>query len=327
MISIWKSFLIEQAANWNLPQDGQWKALFFNNYQPEQSNINLLWFHQGESEPRIVTKMCREPMVLTRESDNMFQVYHEIPDFMPRPLHFGKLGDFWTLWMEGVPGMPFNPDSDYSRTVLRLVGETVVKIHVATRKPASRYGAERHQRMVLDPLNTLSRYSSAAAVIKGAEQIAIEVSPNWVSALPVIPQHGDLCFGNLIAGKQRMYVLDWETYGLIDLPGCDLITFLLSPLLTTGKALELLPSNAQEDVPGLIDSYAKAIGLCASDFRLLLPLALANWFRSQLNDGHRGFADKLYKVVNQYFENRSVWEDTIFRESRFNSSSAPSSRR
>jgi hypothetical protein len=311
MISIWKSYLIEQAASWNLPKDDQWRFLFHNNYQPQQSYITLLWFHRGDIEPRVVTKICRAPDVLKREFENMQQVYPEIPNLMPRPLHFGKHGDFWTLWMDGVPGLRLNPESQDSAMILRSVAETVLKIHLAMRKPASGYGAERHRRMVLDPLETLSGFGSAPAVINGCQCIARQASPGWVNALPAIPQHGDFVFGNLISDKNGVYVIDWEAYGRIDLPLCDLFTFFTSPLLTTGSTPEIWSDDAKRQIPKLVESYATAIGLSASDLPLLFPLTLANWFRSQLDDGHRSFAEKLYKIVNLYFENRPLWEDAL----------------
>jgi hypothetical protein len=303
---------MEQAAGWNLPQDGPWRFLFHNNYHPHVSNIHLLWFHGKETAPCVVTKICREASVLTREFEGMQQVYREIPGLVPRPLYCGKQGGFWTLWMEGLRGSRFCLDTVYSPSVLCSIGQTVLKFHVGMRMPTSRYGADRHSRMVAEPLETLSRFGSAPAVIGGCQDLSREASPSWVGALPAIPQHGDFCFGNLFSDSRETRVLDFESFGLIDLPGVDLFTLLLSPLITASPAVELWPGEAKAQISRVIDSYARSIGLSATDLHLLFPLALANWLHVKLLDeGNRGFAEKLYRVANLCFENRRLWEDAI----------------
>ncbi|MGA7239753.1 MAG: phosphotransferase [Bryobacteraceae bacterium] len=312
MISVWRSFLIERAASWNLPQDGHWRFLFHNNYHPHVSYIHLLWFHGNETEPRVVAKICREPRVLAREFENMQQVYPEIPSLMPQPLHFGKQADFWVLWMEGVRGSRLSLDTVYSPSVLRSVVQMVLKFHVGVRRPTSKYGADRHRRLVEEPLEALSGFGSAPAVIGGCKDIAREASPSWVGTLPAIPQHGDFCLGNLVSDSRGTRILDWEVFGLIDLPCFDLFTFLLSPLLTSGPVADLWPDKVKAQIPQIIDSYAGSVVLSATDLRLLFPLALANWLHVQLlNDGNRGFAEKLYRIINLCFENRGLWEYAI----------------
>ncbi len=96
---------------------------------------------------------------------------------------------------------------------------------------------------------------------------------------------------------------------------CDFLTFLLSPLLMTGSPPEIWPDTVREQISRLVDSYAVTIGLSNTDLRLLFPLTLANWLRSQLNDGHRGFAEKLYRLVNLYFEDTGLWETAILPSS------------
>ena len=242
----------------------------------------------------------------------MQQVYPEIPSLMPQPLHFGKQADFWVLWMEGVRGSRLSLDTVYSPSVLRSVVQMVLKFHVGVRRPTSKYGADRHRRLVEEPLEALSGFGSAPAVIGGCKDIAREASPSWVGTLPAIPQHGDFCLGNLVSDSRGTRILDWEVFGLIDLPCFDLFTFLLSPLLTSGPVADLWPDKVKAQIPQIIDSYAGSVVLSATDLRLLFPLALANWLHVQLlNDGNRGFAEKLYRIINLCFENRGLWEYAI----------------
>src|SRR2546423_1772691 len=100
MMSRWKAFLLESAKQWDLPKGGEWSFLFNNNYHPHCSNLNLLWFHDGGQFPRVVTKLFHEPEIPKREFENLTRAYACAPSWIPKPLHFGYEGEFWTLWME-----------------------------------------------------------------------------------------------------------------------------------------------------------------------------------------------------------------------------------
>src|SRR3954453_18820119 len=125
MIEGWKSSLLERADEWGVPPSGQWSALFYNNYHPHVMNIDLLWFHNGETFPRVVTKLCREPEVPKREFENLRQVYATAGDRIPRPLHWGRHGSFWGLWMTGVPGFRAQIEQGVSPADLRSMTSLV----------------------------------------------------------------------------------------------------------------------------------------------------------------------------------------------------------
>src|ERR1700687_1152359 len=125
MIAKWKAFLRERAPEWNLPREGEWNFLFHNNYQPHYSNINLLWFHGRDKFPRAVTKVFRTPEIPKREFDNLSRAHGNGRDVVPRPLHFGQQEDFWTLWMEGVPGLRLQETNGSSPDNLIAVSNAV----------------------------------------------------------------------------------------------------------------------------------------------------------------------------------------------------------
>src|SRR5579872_4843108 len=104
MISLWKQFLLEEAAEWRQPVSGKWTFAIHNNYHPQYSNLNVLWFHNNSQFPRVVVKFSEQCAPLRREYDNMRRAYRCAAAIVPRPLHFGDHGHLWGLWMEGVPG-------------------------------------------------------------------------------------------------------------------------------------------------------------------------------------------------------------------------------
>src|ERR1035437_2561221 len=128
MIEDWKRILSTSAAEWGLPADGEWNFLFHNNYQPAGSTINLLWFHRNDRFPRAVTKMCREPDILEREFRNLQAVHRLAPSCAPRPLHLGCAGEFWMLWMEGVPGSRIPTRRHYPISMLTPALDAIASI-------------------------------------------------------------------------------------------------------------------------------------------------------------------------------------------------------
>jgi len=311
MITIWKRVLLERAAEWNLPEDERWRFLFHNNYQPHSSSINLLWFHDREKFPRVVTKIYREPKILKREFESLVQARGDLSDIVPRPLHFGVEGKFWTLWMEGVPGLRLRAFDKHRPVVLRTLTEAVLAMHLASRKHQSTFGSDRYGHLVSEPLRTVSLFGSSAAVREGCAKVAAEISSDWINSLLIVPQHGDLFFGNVLLHHQHWYIVDWETYGKVDLPLYDLLTLFLSLILAQGPIPERWSPELIGQMPGLINAYSRGLGLHPADIRLLFPLTLVNWFHIQWEDGRQEFTSALYRTIDQYFQSRDLWENRI----------------
>lgn len=308
MISQWKGFLLEKAAEWDLPQSGKWSFLFNNNYHPHASNLNLLWFHDGDEFPRVVTKAFRDPQLPKREFENLQRVYSRASAWVPKPLHFGLQGQFWTLWMEGVPGMRFRTGKHYAPAMLRSVVEAVARMHGAVRNGGRRSDLERYRRMVSEPLQTVGKFGASDSIRAGCAGLAARCSAEWVDSLPVIPQHGDLFFSNILSDRGKWRVVDWESFGTIDLPFYDLFTFLLSLLRAGGETPGRWDPSLVKQAPVLVECYAQVLGLSPAAVPLLLPLTLANWFHLQRSDGRKEFTDLLYKTIEHYFEHPAVWE-------------------
>jgi aminoglycoside phosphotransferase (APT) family kinase protein len=306
MIREWKSFLEENARVWGFPRD-KWEFLLHNNYHPHCSNINLLWFQADADYPLVVTKLYRQPEILRREFDNLTRVHASAPAWVPRPLHFGFQGSFWALWMEGRRGSRYTGTTVHSMDTLRALADMVASLHGAVRQNAEA-AEDRYERLVAMPLETVAGFGGSSAVRQGCALLAERVTREWMRLLPVIPQHGDLFSDNLLVDQGRLSVIDWETFGAIDLPFYDLLTLLLSLLRAQSDAPEQWPAALVRQAPELVDRYSRALQLPTGWVTLALPLTLVNWFHLQWSDGRGEFTKVMYSTLEHYFKQPQAWE-------------------
>lgn len=309
MIGLWKVFLQENTAEWDLPKCGDWTFLLNNNYHPHCSSLNLLWFHDAGEFPRVVTKLFREPELPQREFENLKQAHLRAAAWVPKPLHFGRQGEMWALWMEGVPGSRLRTSN--SPAHMQSLIETVASMHRAFRRTEMK--PDRYHRVVSDPVKTVAQFGESASVRSGCENLIGRTSADWLQSLPVIPQHGDLVFSNVLFYQGQWHVVDWESFGVIDLPFYDLFTLLLSLFRADGETPAHWDASLVKQVPGLIRQYALAVELPLTDVPVLLTLTLANWFHLQWSDGRKEFTNLMYKMIQHYFEHREAWESIFER--------------
>jgi len=306
MIATWRQFLLEHEAEWRLPRSRDWSCVVHNNYHLHHSNINLLWFSDGEPFPRVVTKVYQRIDTPTREFANLQRAYAASSSgSVPQPFDLASRDGFWLLWMAGVPGSrPRVVDDATLSGAMSMIGE----LHGALRHAPAIDQKNRHAQFVQRPLEAISAFGEASSVTDGCARLATEASPAWIALLPVIPQHGDLYIDNLLSDGGRWYLTDWEIFGEIDLPAYDAFTFLYSALRRVSSAPGTWNTSVANRLPSLLNEYARQVDLSAESLRLLLPLTLVNWFHVQWADGRRQFATSMYDAVRHYFENRAHWE-------------------
>jgi aminoglycoside phosphotransferase (APT) family kinase protein len=312
MIRQWKKVLVENAGAWRAPQGEDWKFLFHNNYHPHCSNINLLWFHGKSRFPQVVTKLHREPDILRREHENLSRAHACAPSWVPRPLCFERQGSFWALWMEAAPGFRYPRQGPHSTERLCSMTDMVVSLHKALAGSAIE-GEGRYERLVGAPLAAVAGFGNSAIVKEGCARLAKRFSQQAIAALPVIPQHGDLFSDNLLTDGAQWHVIDWESFGTIDLPFYDLLTLLLSLLGAMEKPPERWDKPLVRQMPALIETYACALALPLDAITLVLPLTLVNWFHLQWADGRKLFSDIMYRTLENYFQDPDVWERAFLR--------------
>jgi aminoglycoside phosphotransferase (APT) family kinase protein len=307
MIGKLHKLLSKNIAEWGLPASGSWRFWLYNNSHPHCSHLDVMWFHNGGEFPRLITKLDRKPEILAREFSNLERAYSYAPAFVPRPVSFGNVDGLWALWIEGLPGSPFHPDS--SARSLRPVVEMLIDIHSRVRTQSASGVADRYRTMVAEPLDSLAEFGASAVVRKGCAELRRRLGTDWLAALPVIPQHGDFYPGNVIAHQGKMRVIDWESFGQVDLPAYDLFTFLISLIAPDESGPVDHHSATALQTPELTGLYAQKLGLAREDMEFLLPLTLANWFHLMKTDGRQIFTERMYGIMENYLKAEDLWRN------------------
>ena len=321
MIAQLRTFLLEKANSWELPSNGAWSYVFWNSYDLqnngfEESVIMLLWFLNREPFPGIVCKLSQESSVLKREFKNLSYVHQRCPDCVPRPLELWLQDDFSTLWMKGVPGRHGRSRGSYppAPETVRLMADLLASVHRKLRINLGEPTPLRYAKVVVEPLQSLLQFGPSDAIQIGCKELMQRISPALFYQLPVIPQHGDMHIGNVLRhGKQR-YIVDWQSFGTIDLPFYDLFTLLLSALRFSDYPPEQCAPSVVRQVPMLVERYCRALDLPVSFLRWLLPLTLANWCHLEwpgLNRRTPRFKDHAYWLAQHYFEQPNLWESVF----------------
>jgi aminoglycoside phosphotransferase (APT) family kinase protein len=309
MIGACREVLETRATEWGLPGSGMWRVLFHNNHHPHCSNVNLIWFCGRGAYPLVVTKLSPEAPILEREFGNLQRVYDTVPIVCPRPLSFGRYGRFWGIWMAGVPGRRMTVESASGR-VLNALARTVAEMHNAVRE-RSGGSRTRHEIAVMRPLETMWGFGSSAAVKAGCDRLRERCTPEWLASLPSMPQHGDLFAGNVLLHGEGCHFIDWESFGVIDLPFYDVLTLLLSLLREDGEEPREWSRNLVARCRTAVNIYSATIGVPVTELAHLLPLTLANWFHLQVGDGRAEFGRVMYNTIVRFFESPSEWLDAF----------------
>lgn len=309
MIDHCKRTLLARASEWQLPVDGKWTFLFHNNYQPSGSSINLLWFHGNEPFPNAVAKICRSAHLLEREGRSLTTAHRAVGKHVPRPLDFYSAEGFWVLWMSGVPGFRVPPRRRYARAELIGAVDMVVSIHGALKSEHPEGCSDRHERMVAKPLKAVAEFGNSPAVRAGCAALAEATAGSYLRGLPVIPQHGDLFLDNVLHFRDQWHVVDWESFGAVDLPFYDLLTLLLSVLGTFGELPANVDGKVVQQIPFLAERYATGIGLPETLISTLLPLTLVNRFYLNWIEKRDRLTDRLYRGIEGFFTHKQTWDE------------------
>jgi hypothetical protein len=300
MINDWQNFLVDHASERGSPEVESSNFCFIITII-RTAAINGLWF-QGSEFRVLVTKLDREP-----EFENRKRAHGSAPAWVPQHPHFGQWGSFWRVWMQGLPGTRYAAQMKHSSATLRSMIEMVASLHGEVAKSPTALVPDRYERLVSSPLRTVVEFGKSVTFKERCAKVAAAVPAEWIAAMPVIPQHGDL-FCDLLLHNGQWHVIDWESFGTIDLPFYDLLTLLLSLAGATDKGPEAWDAPLVRQIPELVQRYACALSLQAAAVRRALPLTLVNWFYLQWCDGRQEFLRRIYKTLERYFSSPDTWE-------------------
>jgi len=312
MIKKHKNFLIEMSARWGLTLTKPLKFFIYNNYHPHCTNIDIFWFHAKGKFPCVVTKLSRDRTPLEREYENLKKVFARGLACVPRPLYCGPSGEFHTLWMTGVPGFQIKSGDKRVGKYLDGLVDAIIDLHGRLRSSDSGFDRKRITRFVDEPLETVSKYGTSDAVQRCCRSLQQYFSNLSTDRIPVILQHGDLFIGNVLRDGRQYYFVDWETFGLVDLPFYDLFTFFASFLSGFGDNPEHWPECITKQLPRLIRKYANHLGLLPINPVPFFRLTLVNWFHILHLDGRQEVARQRYEFIERYLENEHLWQAMLF---------------
>ncbi len=245
------------------------------------SKLLYFVFFDGESEPGVVAKRIRDPSFtkhLAREYDNVATAFRELPEGIlrvPEPL---GLDEHAGIYLQAV----IQGESMFQK--LRRHGHRLgvdevkaffakaLEIESALAEVSSRNGptvwcsgAGGWRTLVEQAVSVHSLTAEESALLSDEAQVLRRYLSG--DGLRLTPQHGDFWAGNLFLDNANRWVLDWEWWGWVDLPGFD-IAFLL---VTTARWLTLdKPSWIKFDWE---ESWASRLGDSRADVREIVDLA------------------------------------------------------
>ena len=298
MIAEWKALLRRQSDEWGISNVDDWTFLVHNNYHPNNSGLNVFWFQRARH-PLVVMKACKEPDLPRQEFRNLKAAHASAPDFVPRPLGLHKQGVFWTLWMTGEPGTRLTMKHVSEAAVQRLCDALVaIQTRSVVRMPADRF-----RDSVCVPLDELQ---SHPLLSESCKELRAKCTERWLQSLPWLPQHGDLYGGNILVAGRSWRILDWESFGQIDLPLYDVLSFWLS--LANGVPPPQWGEAFRRSASGIISRYCRACGVRLKDLGLLLPLLLANRAHQRYSAERNATA---LALLRDYFTRPGEWQDAL----------------
>jgi len=320
VLAKWKAYLEEHAGSWGLPARGEWHPLYLNDLfapvsatTPASPVVVVLWFHNREKFPSAACKVSRDEGILRREFGHLTEAWSRAPEHVPRPFACEYQAGFCMLWMAASPGRQLPIDRPLPASKLDSIVDLLLSIHQAGGHQTDGPAVRRHMRMVVEPLESITRFADSRLVRDGCATLLRQTSIEWLAALPVMPQHGDFALCNLL-WHDRWRAVDWENYGAVDLPFYDLYTLVFSLVGVPGKLSHEWDPDRARNMPGLFGRYARGLGLPVSVARLVLPLTLANWFHA-LQHAERHYNAQLmaalHRAATDYFGNQAAWEQRL----------------
>lgn len=130
----------------------------------------------------------------------------------------------------------------------------------------------------------------------------------------MIPQHGDLYLDNVLCYRKECHIVDWENFGLIDLPFYDVLTLLLSFLRASGDTPDRWAPALAKEMPMLLDRYARGLQLEGPMPSALLSLTLVNRFYLHWIEKRSAAAAVMYTELAHHFEHTAFWQEVFLRE-------------
>jgi len=220
------------------------------------SNPVYLVFTKDESYPAFVVRISESEEI--RSAHLITEKLYEIAgDLVSQPLLLSRNDSRYISIQTGLKGSPWfqiankysNPDQ-WHQFKLKTINSLAQLHHAIANNPqwsqTCEPGRELRQcyKQCIDLGTTLPDGTAEQVSILSAQLDESDI-------IGVRPQHGDFCINNLIIENEKMHVIDFEDFGITNMPLHDEFTLALS-------MYQLLPEAAQT-------SLREDIALCTSD--------------------------------------------------------------
>jgi thiamine kinase-like enzyme len=258
------------------------------------SNVILMMFTQGKTQPALVAKVSRLPgdySQLRSEAENLEKIQSSRLggfDSIPRLVALSENHDHSFLIETMLPGSLMSPAvvRQQKTTCTEAVVNWLIELAVATAKPSVEDDGW-FERLVLEPTKSLS---NALPLSPKEEQL---LARSWEVTAPLaghdlslVFEHGDASDPNLLTMKDgKVGVVDWELAQANSLPAVDIFFFLAYVAFSQRRAKKHAEYMAAFDdaffgpsawaIPYVV-RYAQSVGLTEES---LTPLFVLCWQR------------------------------------------------
>jgi hypothetical protein len=292
---------------------GRWcrppfRTLIYNNFDLTTTSILLMIFSSGSKQPDVVVKLCRDAGVVKREFENLCAIRDHDGDLAPAPLFFDAIDAFGVLGMKAVPGRPL---SVWGARLARLpaVVDRLVAFHRSVQ--GSPMDLDRSLGYFREPFETIGRLGHDVSVERAVVGIGQSLAPLVQKAvLPRIPQHGDLCFNNILLDGSRISFVDWEDFGQVLLPGYDLFCLFLSFYVPGEPERLWRDDRLRQSLRSAVDAYFAAISIPKNLAGAMLAFSVVQQFVY----GHRlgrSSAEALWQRVVSYVQHEDRFRQLL----------------
>ncbi len=229
--------------------------LIYNNFDPVISSMLLFLFSAGEKSPGVVIKICKTAGIIKKEYGNLRILKNQLNSLVPEPLFFNRIDSFEVMAMEMVKGNHLDNLSVKSN-LLSLIVDKMIIFH----KTVQKGNLEHNQlnELINQSLNSINSKDKNSPLRSFYSNIIKELSENFDHFnFPKIPQHGDFFISNILFNSNGIYILDWEDFGQICIPGYDLYFLLLDLFANERFLAERLPHKIMKIKNSIKDNIKK----------------------------------------------------------------------
>lgn len=301
-------------------------CLFGYNYS---SVISFILFN--ENQPSFHIKLRRTAEIdntLEREYENLTTIKNkidvELTSSIPNVLILDQLDEFQILIQNALPGNRLiellnsskYPDSENEKSFLfnnlEMVKNWLIKFHKSVQNGYITFTDEELECKIIKPITEFSNDVIKIHDTDKLGKIVRQAECMSKITVPRIPQHGDFCDSNILMTNNHVYVLDWETYALTDLPLYDIFHILTTSIISFFLVKEIEPYNTFKQIyfehselnnfiNYYVEDYSKELNIPKEIIKLFFPLYLVTFYNIFSSNPSREKTVENYSRYMQFY--------------------------